>query len=228
VTQNFQGIWIPATVWLDERLTASEKVLLAEIHSFTSRGAEFYKANETIAEFLHVSPSTVKRAIKHLTDLKYIERTSFDGRRRCIQSLMPVTPRPDSLAKSDQQPAQKKPTASSKRPKSKTKKNTKNSTNEVKDHFDGLEFKEMWTKYLEYRISAHRFKFASAVTEQAALDDLYEISNQNEQQAIAIIKQTFAKQWRGIFALKRTSAAPRATERADLEKFRNYIETGDL
>ena len=74
----------PSCGLVGRALTANEKVLLAEIHSFTSRKQDFYKANDTIAEFLHVSPSTVKRAIKNLTELNYIERTSFDGRRRCL------------------------------------------------------------------------------------------------------------------------------------------------
>ena len=228
MTPSFQGIWIPAAVWLDERLTANEKILLAEIHSFTSREQEFYKANDTIAEFLHVSPSTVKRAIRNLTELKYIERTSFDGRRRCIRSTMTIDPRPSSSAKKDQQPAQKETAARPKRPKSSTKKKSVSRTIEVKHHFDSVEFREMWDKYLEYRKTAHRFKFASSMTAQAALDDLYEISNQNEQTAIAIIRQTFAKQWRGLFPLKGAAGKTATPERTDLEKFRNYIETGDM
>ena len=115
-----------------------------------------------------------------------------------------------------------------KRPQSSTKKKTVKKTIEVKHHFDSLEFREMWDKYLEYRKTAHRFKFASSMTAQAALDDLYEISNQNEQTAIAIIRQTFAKQWRGLFPLKGATGKTATPERTDLEKFRNYIETGDL
>lgn len=225
---GFTGIWIPAAVWLDERLTANEKILLAEVHSFTSREQDFYKANDTIAEFLHVSPSTVKRAIKNLTQLEYIERTSFDGRRRCIRSLMPIDLRPSSVAKKDTQPAQIEQAARPKRPKSSTKSKSLKETNEVKHHFDSLEWKEMWTRYTEYRKTAHRFKFASAMTEQAALDDLYEISNQNEQTAIAIIRQTFAKQWRGLFPLKGAAGKAGTPAATDLEKFRNYIETGDM
>ena len=35
--RKFRGIWIPADVWLDERLSAVEKVLLMEIDSLDSQ-----------------------------------------------------------------------------------------------------------------------------------------------------------------------------------------------
>jgi len=79
--REFKGVWIPAEVWLDERLTLVEKALLAEIDSFTGAGKTFHKANETIQAEYGVSRPTASKAIKKLEALGYIE-SRFDGRVR--------------------------------------------------------------------------------------------------------------------------------------------------
>lgn len=79
--REFKGVWIPAEVWLDERLTLVEKALLAEIDSFTGAGKTFHKANDTIQNEYGVSRPTASKAIKKLEALGYIE-SRFDGRVR--------------------------------------------------------------------------------------------------------------------------------------------------
>lgn len=79
--REFKGVWIPAEVWLDERLTLVEKALLAEIDSFTGAGKTFHKANDTIQIEYGVSRPTASKAIKKLEALGYIE-SRFDGRVR--------------------------------------------------------------------------------------------------------------------------------------------------
>jgi len=230
VTRKFAGIWIPAAVWLDERLTATEKVLLAEVDSFTSREADYFKANETIAAFLGCSPTTVKRAIKHLTELGYIERTNFDGRRRSMRSTLDPADRPkwsDSQTTTNQQTDQKDPPARPKRTTSKTKRNTVEKTHELILPW-GENFKGAWTEYLDYRRAAHRFKYANHFQQQVAIDDLLKMSNHDEQTAIAIIRQTIAKGWKGLFPLDRTRATGGAAGPKDTDKYRAYVESGTL
>jgi len=79
--RQFKGVWIPAEIWLDARLTLVEKALYAEIDSFSGIGKSFHKANETIQLEYGVSRPTVSKAIKKLESLGFIEST-FDGRMR--------------------------------------------------------------------------------------------------------------------------------------------------
>ena len=77
--RQFKGIWIPARIWLDKNLNATDKILLADIDSFTGNQKTFYKSNETIAEELFVSIKSVSRSIKKLKDLGYIK---IEGNKR--------------------------------------------------------------------------------------------------------------------------------------------------
>lgn len=79
--REFKGVWIPAEIWLDARLTLVEKALYAEIDSFSGNGKTFHKANETIQLEYGVSRPTISKAIKKLESLGFIEAT-FDGRIR--------------------------------------------------------------------------------------------------------------------------------------------------
>jgi DNA-binding transcriptional ArsR family regulator len=79
--RQFKGVWIPAEIWLDARLSLVEKALYAEIDSFSGAGKSFHKANETIQIEYGVSRPTVSKAIKKLEEFGFIEVT-FDGRLR--------------------------------------------------------------------------------------------------------------------------------------------------
>ncbi len=79
--REFKGVWIPAEIWLDSRLTLVEKALYAEIDSFTGNDKTFHKSNETIQLEYGVSRPTISKAIKKLTDLGFIS-AAFDGRIR--------------------------------------------------------------------------------------------------------------------------------------------------
>jgi len=81
--REFKGVWIPASVWLDKRLTLVEKALLAEIDSFSGNGKTFHKANTTIEKEYGISRPTITRAIKKLETLGFVS-VSFDGRTRNI------------------------------------------------------------------------------------------------------------------------------------------------
>ena len=79
--RNFKGVWIPAEIWLDSRLTLVEKALYAEIDSFSGNDKTFHKTNDTIQLEYGVSRPTISKAIKKLESLGFIS-TSFDGRVR--------------------------------------------------------------------------------------------------------------------------------------------------
>lgn len=85
--RGFKGIWISAEVWLDERLTALDKIILAEINSLdTDEGC--FASNKYIAEFCGTKENTVSLSISKLKELGYIEQVKFDGRQRVLKSCL--------------------------------------------------------------------------------------------------------------------------------------------
>lgn len=86
--REFKGIWIPREVWLDSKLNALDKVIFAEIDSFSSSGKVCFQNNATIAEFCQCSESKVSKTVSKLIDLGYIRCVSFDGRKRYLQSCL--------------------------------------------------------------------------------------------------------------------------------------------
>lgn len=228
--RDFKGVWIPAQVWLDKELTAIQKVLLAEIDSFTSRDQVYFKSNETIAEEMGCSVSTVKRSVQHLISLGYAERVSFDGRRRALRSKLTLaegSKRPDSQVKWTQQTVQFDPAdrseGTTKRTKRKPKKNTKE---EVVMPFP--EMGEIWSAWIGYRRKEHRFSYKSSETEQTAIAKLAELSNYNAETARQIVEQSIVNGWRGLFELKRTNKQSAKATPADVAKFESYIRTGRI
>lgn len=84
--REFKGIWIPKEIWLDERLTALDKIILAEIDSLDCSEKGCYASNEYIAQFCNTKANTVSLSIKKLIELEYLELIKFDGRQRFIKS----------------------------------------------------------------------------------------------------------------------------------------------
>jgi DNA-binding Lrp family transcriptional regulator len=70
----FKGVWIPADIWLNGKLTIHEKFILAEIDSFCSHYESCYASNEHFAKFIGLSTRRVKDIIKGLEDKGFIER----------------------------------------------------------------------------------------------------------------------------------------------------------
>lgn len=85
--RGFKGIWIPAEIWLDERLTALDKMILAEITSLDT-GEGCFACNKYLADFCGSSESKVVKSIKTLKECGYVEQISFDGRQRVLQSSL--------------------------------------------------------------------------------------------------------------------------------------------
>lgn len=86
--RDFKGIWIPKEIWLNNELSAIEKILLAEIDSLDCGEDGCYASNDYMAEFCKCNAKTISRGISKLTELGYIEPFSFDGRHRKIHSRL--------------------------------------------------------------------------------------------------------------------------------------------
>lgn len=85
--RDFKGVWIPKDIWLNDKLTMLEKVILIEIDSLDNE-EHCVAGNEYLAQFCQCSIPKVTQAIKKLSDLGYIEIISFDGRHRRIRSCI--------------------------------------------------------------------------------------------------------------------------------------------
>lgn len=86
--RDFKGVWIPKTVWLDERLTALDKVILTEIDSLDQGERGCYASNRHIADFCQCSEAKVTKSISHLIKLGYLYVQKFDGRQRELRSRL--------------------------------------------------------------------------------------------------------------------------------------------
>lgn len=199
--REFLGIWIPAEVWLDQRLTMTEKAFLAEVESFSKNGKTFHKSNDTIRQQYGITPKTVQRIIKKLVQLELLE-CYFNGRVRHL-SL-------GSMGKMSSLHGKNVESASSKFPHTNTvERTTKNtSKKEVVYPFTETEFLETWKAWLQERRD-RRYKSYTDNGEQAALHNLKKMANDDHRIAIAIIQQSIAQGWQGLFELKGAKSGKR-------------------
>jgi len=70
--RDFKGIWIPSKIWLDEKLSPFDKVLLMEIDSLDNENG-CWKSNKSFSEFMQCGLATVTRSIKKLESLNMIK-----------------------------------------------------------------------------------------------------------------------------------------------------------
>ncbi|WP_295802166.1 helix-turn-helix domain-containing protein [uncultured Microbulbifer sp.] len=79
----FEGVWIPAELWLSTGLSLQEKVMLVEIKSLcadSTRGC--FKSNKAFAEFFGLSASRVSEIISNLEKKGFIRvAQKRDGKR---------------------------------------------------------------------------------------------------------------------------------------------------
>tara|TARA_R110000765_G_scaffold20007_5_gene52143 strand:+ start:1390 stop:2094 length:705 start_codon:yes stop_codon:yes gene_type:complete len=208
--RKFKGVWINSDVWLNPDLTATEKMLYAEIDSFTDMGSTFFKANETIATDMGVSISTVKRALSKLIQEGFVIQTKYNGRVRHLQSCDPPPRKKDSdHSKLNHEMDQNEPSDSSKsirlmdqkEPVSKQQKKTVELTTELElpQEFEGDDFRNAWQTWKQYKKEEHRFAYKSPISEQTTIHKLYQDTNGSQKHAILAIGNAIARGWKGIF-----------------------------
>lgn len=76
--RKFEGIWIPAEIWLDENINGHERLLYAEIASFGSRGC--WKKSEELMKLLGVGREAFQRTCRNLRERGYITEKRMFGR----------------------------------------------------------------------------------------------------------------------------------------------------
>jgi len=90
--RDFKGVWIPKEVWLDEKLTWMEKLLLVEIDSLDKEKGCF-ASNKYFAEFFQLSPSRISELVSQLVCKGYITTfLLYDGKQVKQRILTPTVP----------------------------------------------------------------------------------------------------------------------------------------
>jgi hypothetical protein len=92
----------------------------------------------------------------------------------------------------------------------------------------GDEFVKHWYLWKEYKSVEHKFKFKSEISESGALTELKNISENNENKAIAIIKQSIAKGWQGLFKLNGEKNKGKLSGHQDLSAQNHDLKPGDV
>lgn len=86
--RDFKGVWIPKAIWLDTRLNALDKVILAEIDSLDQGERGCYASNKHIADFCQCGEWKVSTSVSKLVQLGYLYVQKFDGRQRELKSRL--------------------------------------------------------------------------------------------------------------------------------------------
>lgn len=86
--RDFKGVWFPKEIWFDTRINALDKMILLEIDSLDKDEKGCYASNEYLGNFCQCSPSKVSYSVNKLIQLGYLELISFNGRERCLRSLI--------------------------------------------------------------------------------------------------------------------------------------------
>jgi len=214
--RKFLGIWVPAEVWTRRDLTANEKVLLMDIHSFTEKeDGEFWKSNDTIASDMLCSVSTVKRAVNKLHSLGWVD-SEQRGKYRFMWTttkfkldLVRVQNELDQV-QNEPRPGSKWTTSNTKSStESKTKSNTMKSNRFIFELFGNHEdLERVWEVWKNDR-KDRKIKAYTRLGEQMAIDTLYALSGGNPETAIRIIRQSIANGYQGLFPVKNANGAGR-------------------
>ena len=203
--RGFRGIWFPAEVWLDERLTALEKIILMEIDSLDNED-NCYASNEHLADFCHCSQSKVSKAISKLKTLGYIEVVSFDGRSRRLRSCLAFFTRQDGRKcypdwqKMPERIVEENPR---KEEKKERKKPAETFDSIIAERTDNPELVEALGEFVRMRTRIKKPLTNYALT--LRLNKLWRLGSTDEER-IAIVEQSIGACWQDFFPLREADA----------------------
>ena len=78
--RSFRGIWIPAELWLERRISALGRILVAEIDSLSSAPRGCWASNGYLAELLGVSERQLQRLLAEVEEAGWITREMVEDR----------------------------------------------------------------------------------------------------------------------------------------------------
>ena len=71
--QKIKGLWIPAEILLDEKITDKEKFVMSMILYLSDEAGSCFASNQYIASVVKVTPNRVSKIISSLKNKKYIQ-----------------------------------------------------------------------------------------------------------------------------------------------------------
>lgn len=71
--QKLKGLWIPADILLDKKLTDKEKIIVSMIIYLSDETGSCFASNQYIATIVKVTPNRVLKIISSLKNKKYIQ-----------------------------------------------------------------------------------------------------------------------------------------------------------
>lgn len=200
--RDFKGVWIPKEIWLDERLTALDKIILTEIDSLDGDEG-CYASNEYLAKFCQCSVTKVSTSISLLIKLGYVEVKDFDGRKRILKSrLTKIVNEPLKKCKADFKKVKDNNIYNNINNNIDIKKESKKER-KYDDVFeerkvDG-ELKDAFVELIKSRKLNKKNMTSKAL--ELAIDKVRKLENTEDKQ-IKVIYQSIENGWQGLFPLK--------------------------
>jgi len=62
-------------------------------------------------------------------------------------------------------------------------------------------FNEIWEMWKTWRWETHHFKYANPISEQAALNELVDLSEGDEDHAKRIVNRSISRNWKGFYKI---------------------------
>ena len=231
LTREFRGVWFPAEVWLDDRLTATEKIILLEIDSLD--GPEgCYASNEYLAEFCQCSKNKVVEAVSKLKRLGYVKVASFDGRTRVLNTTLQDGAKSYEAVQNGEAAYQKNGRQDTRKvgqriliENTSNKKERKCGYDEaIKAYTNDPELRDALIEFVKMR------KLIKAPMTDRAVKLLFTNLDKlasDEQTKVAILNQSIANSWKGVFALRDGRMSQRPRKEVPRADFSGYVREGE-
>ena len=93
----------------------------------------------------------------------------------------------------------------------------------IKFLWEGEDAIRMWDEWKEYKSQHFKFKYKTIQSEQAAFDNLVELSDKNLIVAKEIVKQSMANGWKGFFSVKTNVVVNSQQKRSSLDGNQDFL-----
>ena len=201
MNRDFKGVWIPKEVWLDTRLNALDKVILAEIDSLDSSERGCWASNKHIADFCQCSETKVSTAISKLVKFGYIYVQKFDGRQRELKSRLSKFERQNfKNCKADTQNLKESNTSNNTLNNTKKERKKESTYDDILSTIANEDLRDLYLEYIKMRkmIKAPMTDRALAMLINKVNDlEPHSVENQKKLLEVAIMNN-----WKSVYPLK--------------------------
>ena len=88
--RDFKGVWIPKEIWLNDELTALDKIILTGIIHSSNDDGVCIESDLCLAKFCQCSATKISKTISKLIDSGYLRMGCFNGR-QCFKRVLLIT-----------------------------------------------------------------------------------------------------------------------------------------